>query len=110
MEFWLIIGISIVAILFALFLVSNVLKRSTGTAEMQNISNAIKEGAEAFLARQNKTIGLLAVALAALLFILYAFLRQPSEGDPKEIGVIGLATWTVISFALGAGSSVVAGY
>lgn len=110
MEFWLIIGISIVAILFAAFLVSNVLKRDTGTAEMQNISNAIKEGAEAFLARQNKTIGLLAVALAALLFILYAFLREPSEGDPKEIGVIGLATWTVISFALGAASSVVAGY
>ena len=110
MEFWLIIGISIVAILFALFLVSNVLKRDTGTAEMQNISNAIKEGAEAFLARQNKTIALLAVALAALLFILYAFLREPSEGDPKEIGVIGLATWTGISFALGAASSVVAGY
>jgi len=51
-EFWLIIGISIVAILFALFLVSNVLKRDTGTTEMHNISNAFKEGAKAFFARQ----------------------------------------------------------
>ncbi len=110
MELGLIIGISVFAILFAIFLASNVLKRDTGTPEMQKISNAIKEGAEAFLARQNRTIGLLAVALAALLFILYAFLRQPSEGDPKEIGVIGLAIWTVVSFALGAASSVLAGY
>ncbi|MGI9035927.1 MAG: sodium-translocating pyrophosphatase [Pyrinomonadaceae bacterium] len=110
MELWLILIVSALAIAFAGFLVSNVLKRSTGTPEMQNISNAIKEGAEAFLARQNKTIGALAVALAALLFILYAFLRQPSAGDPKEISVIGLATWTVISFAIGAACSVVAGY
>ncbi len=74
MEFWLIIGISIVAILFAAFLVSNVLKRDlkrdTGTAEMQNISNAIKEGAEAFLPRQNKTVAILAIAVAALLLTL----------------------------------------
>ncbi len=110
MELWLVLIISVLAIAFASFLIQNVMKRSIGTPEMQNISNAIKEGAEAFLARQNKTIGLLAVALAALLFILYAFLRQPSEGDPKEIGVIGLAMWTVISFAIGAASSVVAGY
>ncbi|MBA3693457.1 MAG: sodium/proton-translocating pyrophosphatase, partial [Acidobacteria bacterium] len=110
MELWLVFIISGLAIGFALFLAQNVLKRSTGTPQMQNISDAIKEGAEAFLARQNKTIAGLAVALAALLFILYAFLRQPSEGDPKEIGVIGLAVWTVISFALGATSSVIAGY
>ncbi|MCA1624484.1 MAG: sodium/proton-translocating pyrophosphatase [Acidobacteria bacterium] len=41
------------AIAFASFLIQNVMKRSVGTPEMQNISNAIKEGAEAFLARQN---------------------------------------------------------
>ncbi len=42
MELGLIIGISVLAI----FLASNVLKRNTGTPEMQRISNAIKEGAE----------------------------------------------------------------
>ncbi len=110
MELILVLVISVLAIAFALWLVQNVLKRDTGTAEMQNISNAIKEGAEAFLARQNRTIAGLAVALAFLLFILYAFIRQPSEGDPKEITTWGLAGWTVISFALGAGSSVIAGY
>ncbi len=110
MELGLILGISIAAILFAVFLGNSVLKRDTGTADMQKISNAIKEGAEAFLSRQNKTIGLLAVALAAILFILYAVIRKPSAGDPKELGAMGLAVWTVISFALGAASSVLAGY
>src|SRR5713101_3097608 len=75
---------------------------------MQEISNAIKEGAEAFLARQNKTIGTLAIAVAALIFILYAFLRERSSADPVE--PMQLAIWTVISFVLGASCSVIAGY
>src|SRR5215204_838935 len=96
------------AILFALFLVKNVLARDTGTPEMQTISNAIKEGAEAFLARQNKTIGVLAVVVAALLFALYAFLRPPSKADP--LGTMPLAIWTIASFLFGASCSVIAGY
>jgi Na+/H+-translocating membrane pyrophosphatase len=37
-------------------------------AEMQSIFNVIKEGAEVFLVRQNKTIGTLAIAARALTF------------------------------------------
>jgi K(+)-stimulated pyrophosphate-energized sodium pump len=107
-ELWLVLGISVLAILFALFLVRNVLARDTGTPEMQNISDAIKEGAEAFLARQNKTIGILAVVVAALLFGLYAFLRPPSKFDP--MGPMPLAGWTIGSFLFGAACSVIAGY
>ena len=108
MELWLVLIISVLAIIFAIFLARSVLKRDTGTPEMQTISNAIKEGAEAFLARQNKTIVTLALALAIVLFVLYAFLRQPSSADP--VSPIMLAIWTVISFALGAACSVIAGY
>jgi K(+)-stimulated pyrophosphate-energized sodium pump len=107
-ELWLIIGISVLAIVFALFLAKSVLARDTGTAEMQNISNAIKEGAEAFLARQNKTIVSLAFVLAIVIFALYAFVRQKNSNDPLE--PMALAGWTVASFALGAACSVVAGY
>jgi K(+)-stimulated pyrophosphate-energized sodium pump len=107
-ELYLVLGISVLAILFALFLVKNVLARDTGTPEMQTISNAIKEGAEAFLARQNKTIGILAVVVAALLFALYAFLRPESKADPLK--AMPLALWTIASFLFGATCSVVAGY
>ena len=76
---------------------------------MQTISNAIKEGAEAFLARQNKTIGILAVVVAALLFALYAFLR-PVNPQYDPLPRFALAGWTIGSFVFGAACSVVAGY
>ena len=58
----LILVFSVGSLFVAGFLASWVLKKDTGTSAMQAISNAIKEGAEAFLRRQNRTIGLLAVA------------------------------------------------
>ena len=54
--------ISLGALGFALLLIKNVLDRDTGSQDMRDISDAIKEGAEAFLRRQNTTIALLAVA------------------------------------------------
>ena len=58
----LILVFSIGSLFVAGYLMPWVLKRDTGTAAMQAISNAIKEGAEAFLRRQNTTIGILAAA------------------------------------------------
>ena len=72
---WLVIGISGAGLLFAVFLARWVLARDRGTAAMQRISNAIQEGAEAYLARQYKTIALLSVVVAALLYVGYAFFR-----------------------------------
>ncbi|HVE59885.1 MAG TPA: sodium-translocating pyrophosphatase [Pyrinomonadaceae bacterium] len=108
MELWLVLGISVLAILFALFLAKSVLARDTGTEEMQKISDYIKEGAEAFLKRQNKTIGILAVVVAALLFALYAFLRPENSKD--VLARYPLALWTIGSFLFGAACSVIAGY
>ncbi len=108
MELQLILGISVIGLLFAYYLTRNVLKRDTGTSKMQEISNAIKEGAEAFLRRQNRTIVYLAFALAAFIYIMYAFFRTPTEHDPVSAGQ--LALWTTLSFVLGAACSVAAGY
>ena len=38
---------------------------------MQAISNAIREGAEAFLKRQYQTIGVIALVLAVVVFVGY---------------------------------------
>ena len=56
MEISLILGISLLSLLFAFYLALSVLKNDPGTPAMQEIANAIKEGAEAFLRRQYKTI------------------------------------------------------
>ena len=108
MELSLIFGISIIGLLFALYLIKDVMRRDTGTDKMREISDAIKQGAEAFLRRQNKTIIFLSIALASLIYILYAFVRAHNEHDPASSS--SLALWTTVSFLFGAACSVAAGY
>src|SRR4029078_10567797 len=103
-----VIAISCLSLVFAVFLARYVIRRDAGTAQMQEISNAIKEGAEAFLSRQNRTIISFSAVLAALIFVLYAFVRTPSPADP--VPPVQLAFWTTLSFVLGAACSVIAGY
>ena len=45
----LVMAISCFSLLFAVYLARYVVQREMGTEKMQEISNAIKEGAEAFL-------------------------------------------------------------
>jgi K(+)-stimulated pyrophosphate-energized sodium pump len=104
----LVIVISCLSLAFAVYLARQVLSKDTGTQKMQEISDAIKEGAEAFLSRQNRTIISLSAALAVLIFLLYAFVRTPSKADPAP--PLELAFWTTLAFVLGAACSVVAGY
>src|SRR5262245_27817194 len=100
MELTLVLTISVLALAFAGWLTVNVMRNDTGTPEMQAISDAIKEGAQAFLRRQYKTIALMSVVLAVLIFVLYAFLRKPSSADP--VSSVQLAIYTTISFVFGA--------
>jgi K(+)-stimulated pyrophosphate-energized sodium pump len=65
--------ISLVALGYAGFLSYRIMKISPGTEKMQQISNAIKEGAMAYMARQYKTIGIFAVVIAAVLGVLFGF-------------------------------------
>jgi len=68
---WIALGVGVLALAAALILAKAVLSADAGTAEMRVISDAIREGAEAFLARQYKTIGLLALVLAVVVFAGY---------------------------------------
>lgn len=105
----LVLGISVLSILVALYLTRWVMAKDTGTPEMRQISDAIKVGAEAFLRRQNRTIGLLAVVLAIIIFVLYGFVRGHHEFDPLT-STTEMAFWITLSFVLGALCSVIAGY
>jgi K(+)-stimulated pyrophosphate-energized sodium pump len=87
----------LLSLVFAGIFAKNVLKNDPGTPEMQKIAGAIQEGAMAYLNRQYKTIAIVAVILAVIIFIAL----------PKENG---LNMKTTIGFLAGAVSSALAGY
>src|SRR5215472_306154 len=100
MWLWIAMGVGALALIAALMLTRSVVAADTGTADMQVISNAIREGAEAFLKRQYRTIGAIALALAVLVFIGYHMSERTSPYALK----------TVVSFLMGAVCSALAGY
>ncbi len=96
----LIFAISLLSLAFAGWLAAYVLRRDTGTPAMRAISDAIREGAEAFLRRQYRTIAMLSVVVAVLLLVFYGLEKHDW----------GLAGKIVASFLIGAACSALAGY
>jgi K(+)-stimulated pyrophosphate-energized sodium pump len=103
----LVLGISVLSLGVAVFLARQVLAADTGKPEMRAISDAIREGAEAFLSRQYRTIALLSLVAAAAIFGFYY-----RERGVKNIAEMGEGTfWKVtLSFLIGALCSALAGY
>lgn len=103
---YIIFCISILALLFAIGLARRVIRSDTGTPKMLEISDAIKEGAEAFLRRQYRTIIFLALILAVIILLFYKFSSSPN------IRSLGPSIyWKVtLAFIIGAACSLIAGY
>jgi K(+)-stimulated pyrophosphate-energized sodium pump len=100
MYLWIALGVGFLALLAAFLMVRAVIASDTGTPEMRAISDAIREGAEAFLRRQYKTIGAIALVLALVVFFGYRLSPRTSPYALK----------TVVSFLVGAVCSALAGY
>src|SRR5262245_4700661 len=93
-------GLGLLGVLFAFWLAQDVLRRDRGTAEMQQVSSAIYEGAMAFMRRQYGTI----IALALVGCLIVGAVIASVEGDT------GLGISTAISFLVGAACSALAGF
>ncbi len=91
-------GISLLALLYAVALTVWVMKKPKGNSKMQEISKSIQEGAKAYLNRQFMTVGIFAV----IIFLILAFATP--AGDYNR-GVL-----TASGFAVGAFFSALAGY
>ncbi len=92
----------LVAIGYAAWLARNVLSMDQGTAEMQDISGRIFEGATAYLNRQYRTIYSIAIVVAVVIGSLVAIFE---EDHKMERGVI-----TALSFLIGAILSGISGF
>ncbi len=99
MYFNLVMLVSIASIAIAFLFALEILRKDSGNEKMQEIANAIKEGAGAFLKRQYSTIAILSITLAVIIFLIYAISGKVSYG------------WhTSIAFILGALCSSISGY
>jgi K(+)-stimulated pyrophosphate-energized sodium pump len=92
--------VSALSLLIAALLARYVIAQDSGTPQMQRISNAIRQGAEAFLRRQNKTIAVLALLLSVLIFAGYSL----------SSGGLVLASRMTVAFLAGAVCSMAAGF
>jgi K(+)-stimulated pyrophosphate-energized sodium pump len=102
---WVPIGVSLVAVFFAIYLANYVLRKDTGTPEMQKVADHIFKGAKAFLYRQYQTIAILAVFAAVVLAVVLGLLGQGSQADK-----LNLAWHTAIAFIVGAACSGISGF
>ncbi|BDG60843.1 sodium-translocating pyrophosphatase [Caldinitratiruptor microaerophilus] len=96
---WLAPAAGALALLMAFFLASRVAQQDPGEPRMQEISQAIRQGAMAFLSREYRTLAIFVVALAVIIAVI-GFLT-PSEVMKPE---------TAIAYVAGAVTSVLAGF
>jgi len=69
-------GVAILALILGYILMRGVLAQDAGTQEMQDIAGAIQEGASAYLKRQFRTIGMIVVPLAVVVFVTSTAIRK----------------------------------
>src|SRR5581483_3258332 len=101
---WIILGISLIALLFAYYLVREVLAAPQGTDKMKEIARAIQEGASAYLRRQFTTVGVFLVILTVAIFFLLPVPEGAVHGD------LFIRFGRSIAFILGAGFSGITGF
>ena len=81
---WLIIASGLLAIAYGVWAVRSILAADAGNERMQEIAAAIQEGASAYLNRQYRTIAMVGVVIAILVYVLL--------GEKETIGFLVGAT------------------
>jgi K(+)-stimulated pyrophosphate-energized sodium pump len=93
--------VALVALGFAAALVRAVLGAGKGTQKMQEIAGAVQEGAQAYLLRQFKTLGIFVVIAVVLLFLLPVSEHAGSETSVKLGRSIFFIVGAVFSASIG---------
>ena len=103
---------AVVAIIVAVSLVRGVLAADQGTASMKEIALAVQEGAEAFLSRQFKTILVIVVPLAVLIFFTATKVTHPGADGTTVVDLtfFQAGIYRVICFLAGALCSGLTGF
>ncbi len=100
---------AVVAIVTGFVLVRGVLASDQGTPSMIEIARAVQEGASAYLRRQFKTIAIIVVPLAVLVFVTSTSITNLATGQ-VELGFVPSAIFRTLAFLTGATLSGTAGF
>jgi K(+)-stimulated pyrophosphate-energized sodium pump len=112
---WGVFGVALLGLLYAVFLRGQTLREDKGTIQMQKVWTAIREGADAYLMRQLRSIlpliGLLTLALFLSVYIVpptpEALERFQGMGQEQVRLIVGLGR--ALAFVMGAGFSLTVG-
>jgi len=106
---WLSVGAALLAIAVGLVLAKLVMAADEGSPKMKEIAKAIQEGALAYLKRQFKTIAVILVPLAAIVFFTSKAINKPDDGG-QALSFIQSGTFRTVAFILGCLASGFTGY
>jgi K(+)-stimulated pyrophosphate-energized sodium pump len=108
---WSVFGIAILGLLYALFLRNQILREDKGTPKMQQVWSAIRDGADAYLGRQLRSIIPLIVVLTAAMYLSVVIVPPSPEAShlfgANASTVIGIGR--AIGFVMGATFSLLVG-
>ncbi|HZY95220.1 MAG TPA: sodium-translocating pyrophosphatase [Candidatus Bathyarchaeia archaeon] len=104
-----IVGISLGSLVVAAVLVRWIMSRDTGSEKMREIASAIREGAQAYLGRQYKTISVIAAVFAIVFALVIRDTNCPTPAAGRTCDV-WLGPETSVGFIVGALCSNLAGY
>ena len=109
---WAVLFLSAAAALLAIavgfYLVRSVMAADEGSPKMREIAAAIQEGAWAYLKRQFKTIAVILVPLAVIVFVTSSAIDKPDGSEALSFGAAG--AFRTIAFVLGCLASGLTGY
>ena len=108
---WLSAASAVLAIAVGFYLARLVMAADEGTPKMKEIALAIQEGANAYLQRQFKTIILILIPLAAIVFVTStAILKGEGAEATEALSFMQAGIWRTIAFILGCAASGFTGY
>ena len=102
------IAAALIALGVGVYLAKSVMAADAGSPKMQEIAKAIQEGAWAYLKRQFKTIAVILIPLAVIVFVTSKAITKPDGSSALSFGEVGV--WRTLAFILGCLASGFTGY
>ena len=102
---WIVLASAVIGLIFGLTWFMSLMKENPGSLGMQNVSNAVADGANAYLVKQIKTMIWFVIIIATGMVVLYK--GVPAYSQPQT--TIPLYWGIAMAFVLGVGCSYIAG-